>query len=243
MSNKGLSKHTLSNFSKKKPKLPRHIKKGYEEHTFLTDSCIRHRKYDTKSGYKIVENYLETKIGCNWDEVYSELKSKIGDFKVEYYIKSFIVKSYKRIEWNRYGKLYTVTDKSIAAIQRGEFYIDSDNLLQQVSNKRIRNRVNITPTVIKLNDDSEYRYWSKHGWYYYYKKVIKEVKKKLVVNEQGKPVFYNKLNYQLYKMEDPILFNTPVFIYETVEKVTWEGYSIEKINSHKLKLRDLGVII
>lgn len=239
MSNKGLNKHTLSNYSKKKPKLPRYVKKGYEEHTLLTDKCIRHRKYDKRSGYKLIKNYLETKLGCNWNEVYSELKSKIGNFDCTIPVETKVV--------IQEDKIYYYFRGGLSELRPESFYVDSEGLLQQVCKTRKTWNKAPEPIVIKLNDNHEYRYlvksyWDKHGWYYYYKKIKKEVKKKLVVDEAGKPVFYNRLNWQLYNMTDPSLLGTPVFTYETVEKVAWERYPINMFgNYHKLKLRNLGV--
>jgi len=241
MSNKGLSKHTLKSYSKKKPQLRRYIKQGYEEHTLLPNRSIRHRKWDRRNPYKIVEKYLESKVGCNWNDVYSELRSKIGYFKVEDYIKSFTIKKYKRLTWSRYGKVYYSIDKKIKGIRPGEFYIDSNNLLQQVPKKRKINKVK-KPIVIKIDDNHEYRYLeNKASWYYYYKDITKKVKKRLVVDSKGKPVFYNRLNC---KILDPMLLGTPMFTYQTVEKVTWERDPIDTFgNYHRLKLRNLGVFL
>lgn len=127
MSNKGLSKHTLSNYSKKKPKLPRYIKQGYKEHTFLTDRCIKHRKHDSRSGYKLIDNYLESKLGCNWDEIYSELKSKIGNFDCSINVETNVVIT---------DKVYYYFRGSLSELSPESFYVDSEGLLQQVCKTR-----------------------------------------------------------------------------------------------------------
>ena len=241
MSNKGLSKHTLSNYSKKKPKLPRYISKDYIECSLLPNRSIKHRKYDKRNGYKLIDNYLETKLGCSWNEVYSELKTKIGNFDC-----------YIPVDTNaviKENKVYYYFRGGLKELQSESFYVDSEGLLQQVCKTRKDWNKVPEPIVIKIDDYQEYRYLhktyrDKEGWYYYYKKITKEVKKKLVVDEAGKPVFYNRLNC---KILDPMLLGTLMFTYETVEKVTWERYPIPSwwgnTNYHKLKLVKQKVVV
>lgn len=237
MSNKGLSKHTLSNYSKKKPKLPRYINKDYIECSLLPNRSIKHRKYDSRSGYKLIDNYLESKLGKNWNEVYSELKKKIGNFDCNIPVETNVVIKEDKVYYFRWG---------LSELRPGSFYVDSEGLLQQVCKTRKTWNKVPEPIFIKIDNDHEYRYleksyWDKQGWYYYYKNVTKEVKKKLVVDEQGKPIFYNRLNC---KILDPMLLGTLMFTYETVEKITWERYPIDMFdNYHRLKLRNLGVLI
>ena len=235
MSNKGLSKHTLSNYSKKKPKLPRYISKDYTELSLLPNRSIKHRKYDKRNGYKLIDNYLESKLGNAWDEVYSELKAKIGNFDCNIQVETKVV--------IQKDKVYCYFRGGLRELRSGSFYVDSKGLLQQVCKTRKTWNKVPEPIVIKIDDDHEYRYlvknyWDKEGWYYYYKNVTKKVKKKLVI-EDGKPVFYNRLNC---KILDPMLLGTLMFTYKTVEKITWERYPIDIFgNYHRLKLKNLGV--
>lgn len=240
MSNKGLSKHTLSNYSKKKSKLPRYISKDYIELKLLPNRSIKHKKYDSRSGYKLIDNYLKSKLGCVWDEVYSELKTKMGNFDCNIHVETNVV-----IKEN---KVYYYFKGSLSELCPGSFYVDLEGLLQQVcKNKQTWNKVPDL-IVIKIDDNHEYRYleksyWNKAGWYYYCKNVTKEVKKKLVIKD-GKPVFYNRLNC---KILDPMLLGTLMFTYETVEKVTWEKYPISdwggNANYYRLKLLKQGVVV
>jgi hypothetical protein len=250
MSNKGLSKHTLSNFSKKKPKLPRYVEQSYEEHTLLTYRVIRHTKYDNRNGYKLITKFLESKLSCDWDKVYSELKAKLKDYpggRWQWNVNTYVELHAFELEdkWVSYswrGKL--------SELSPGDLYVDNEKILQQIP--KIKESIVVTnPKVIVIGDLTyryiesrcdiyniyqRYRFKKFPCWAVVYEKEVKKPKYKLATNEQGIPIFYNKKNCR-----DIDLLYRPMLVTEYEEIIEREYYPVNTID--KLKLANQGVPI